>query len=449
MSKARKFVIARLFKGEPKVDDFSIEKEELPSLKNGQILCEAEYISVDPYQRAYTQWHKVGATMIGSQVARIVESRSPEYPVGRHVVASLGWRDQTVISVAPTDDDTLPPVLVPDLGDLPRSLALGVLGVTGATAYFGLLDICDPKPGEVVVVSGAAGAVGSIVGQIARIKGCKVIGIAGSDVKVSRIVESRSPDYPVGRHVVGYWDWCDRTVVNPTAKAGEILPPMLVQNYGDLPLSLSLGVLGMPGATAYFGLLDICDPKPGETVVVSGAAGAVGSIVGQIARIKGCKVIGITGSDVKVKWLKEELGFDHAINYKTVNVEKALKEAVPDGADVYFDNVGGEQSSAVIANMKHRGRISVCGCISSYNESKVPLAPVIQMYMVGKELKMEGFFVGRWLDSWDQAFKEMAQWIKEGKLKYKETVTEGFQNTPKAFIGMLRGENLGKAIVKV
>ncbi|XP_046982359.1 prostaglandin reductase 1-like [Schistocerca americana] len=333
MSKARKFVIASLFKGEPKVDDFSIEKEELPSLKNGQILCEAEYISVDPYQRAYTQRHKVGATMIGSQVARIVESRSPEYPVGRHVVASLGWRDQTVISVAPTDDDTLPPVLVPDLG--------------------------------------------------------------------------------------------------------------------DLPLSLALGVLGMPGATAYFGLLDICDPKPGEVVVVSGAAGAVGSIVGQIARIKGCKVIGIAGSDIKVKWLKEELGFDHAFNYKTVNVEKALKEAAPNGVDVYFDNVGGEQSSAVIANMRHRGRISVCGCISTYNATKVAMAPVVQMHMVGKELKMEGFIVTRWLGQWDKAFKEMAQWIKEGKLKYRETVTEGFENTPEAFIGMLRGENLGKAVVKV
>ncbi|XP_046982371.1 prostaglandin reductase 1-like [Schistocerca americana] len=333
MVNARKIVITSPFKGEPKITDFKIETEELPALQDGQILCEAEYISVDPYQRAYSQRHKVGATMLGSQV--------------------------------------------------------------------------------------------------------------------SRIVESRSPDYPVGRHVVGYWGWCDRTVVNPAAKDGEILPPMLVQNYGDLPLSLSLGVLGMPGATAYFGLLDICDPKPGETVVVSGAAGAVGSIVGQIARIKGCKVIGMTGSDVKVKWLKEELGFDHAFNYKTVNVEKALKEAAPNGVDVYFDNVGGEQSSAVIANMKHRGRISVCGCISSYNESKVPLAPVIQRYMVGKELKMEGFFVGRWLDNWDQAFNEMAQWIKEGKLKYKETVTEGFQNTPKAFIGMLRGENLGKAVVKV
>ncbi|XP_049804086.1 prostaglandin reductase 1-like [Schistocerca nitens] len=333
MPKGRKIVIASLFKGEPKVTDFKIETEELPALQDGQILCEAEYISVDPYQRAYSQRHKVGATMIGSQVARIVESRSP--------------------------------------------------------------------------------------------------------------------DYPVGRHVVGYWGWSDRTVVDPAPKGEEVLPPMLVPDLGDLPLSLSLGVLGMPGATAYFGLLDICDPKPGEVVVVSGAAGAVGSIVGQIARIKGCKVIGIAGSDLKVKWLKEELGFDYAFNYKTVNVDKALKEAAPQGIDCYFDNVGGEQSGQVIANMRHRGRISVCGCISTYNATKVPMAPVLQMHMVGKELKMEGFMVGRWWGRWDEAFTEMAQWIREGKLKYKETVTDGFQNTPQAFIGMLRGENLGKAVVKV
>ncbi|XP_047109591.1 prostaglandin reductase 1-like [Schistocerca piceifrons] len=151
----------------------------------------------------------------------------------------------------------------------------------------------------------------------------------------------------------------------------------------------------------------------------------------------------------EVKWLKEELGFHHAFNHKTVNVEKALKEATPNGVDCYFDNVGGEQSSAVISNMRQRGRISVCCCISTYNVTKVAIAPVVQMHMVGKELVMEGFMVTRLLDQWNKAFLEMAQWIEEGKLKYRETVTEGFENTPKAFIGMLRGENLGKAVVKV
>ncbi|XP_049941133.1 prostaglandin reductase 1-like [Schistocerca serialis cubense] len=338
MVKARKFVLANLFKGEPKVDDFRIEEEELPPLLDGQILCETEYISVDPYQRGFTHRYKVGATMIGSQVF---------------------W------------------------------------------------------------------------------------------LRVARIVESRSPQHPAGWHVVGTWGWRDRTVVDPTPAPDDILPLMLVPDYRDLPMSLAVGVLGMPGASAYFGLLNICHPKPGEVVVGSGAAGAVGSIVGQIARIKGCKVIGIAGSDQKVKCLKEELGFHHAFNCKTANMDKALKEAAPDGVDVYFDNVGGEQSSAVIANMRQGGRISVCGCISVYNETKVAMAPVVQMHMVGKELVLEGFMVIRWLDQWDKAFLEMAQWIKKGKLKYREAVAEGFENTPKAFIGMLRGENLGKAAVKV
>ncbi|XP_049804092.1 prostaglandin reductase 1-like [Schistocerca nitens] len=333
MSKARKFVITRLFKGEPKVSDFKLDSEDIPVLQDGQILCEAEFISVDPYQRAYTEGHGVGRTMIGSQVARIVESRADGYPAGRYVVGAWGWRDRTVVDVANADKDFLLPILVPDLG--------------------------------------------------------------------------------------------------------------------GLPLSLSLGVLGMPGATAYFGLLDICDPKPGEVVVVSGAAGAVGSIAGQIARIKGCRVIGIAGSDVKVKWVKEDLGFDQAFNYKTVNLDKALKEVAPDGVDVYFDNVGGEQSSAVIANMRHRGRIAVCGCISVYNESQVAVAPVIQMHVVSRELRMEGFVVARWSGRWDEAFRELGPWIREGRLKYRETVTDGFVNTPQAFIGMLRGENLGKAVVKV
>ncbi|XP_047109588.1 prostaglandin reductase 1-like [Schistocerca piceifrons] len=333
MPKARKIVIASLFEGEPKITDFKIETEELPALQDGQILCEAEYISVDPFQRSGTHKHKIGSTMIGAQVARILESRSL--------------------------------------------------------------------------------------------------------------------DYPVGRQVVGYWGCRDRTVVDPTPAADDILPPMLVPDIGDLPLSLSLGVLGMPGATAYFGLLDICHPKPGETVVVNGAAGAVGSIVGQIARIKGCKVIGIAGSDLKVTWLKEELGFDHAINYKTANLDKALKEVAPRGVDVFFDNVGGEQFDVVISNMRKGGRISLCGFISSYNESKLPTMPAIHMHMIGRELRMEGFLVSRWWGRWDQAFMEMAQWIREGKLKYRETVTDGFQNMPRAFIGMLRGENLGKAVVKV
>ncbi|PSN31183.1 putative NADP-dependent oxidoreductase YfmJ, partial [Blattella germanica] len=181
--------------------------------------------------------------------------------------------------------------------------------------------------------------------------------------------------------------------------------------------------------TAYFGFKELCQPKPGETVVVSGAGGAVGSHVGQMAHILGCKVIGFVGSDEKVKWLTEELKFDYAYNY-------------------HKTRVGGRMSSAVISCMREFGRVAICGSISSYNEKETPLAPIIQPFVVGKQLKMEGFFVSRWKDRWMEGINQNLKWIQEGKLKWKETVTTGFENIPKAFIGMLKGENTRKAVVK-
>nr|CAD7601684.1 unnamed protein product [Timema genevievae] len=264
------------------------------------------------------------------------------------------------------------------------------------------------------------------------------------------IVESRNPKFPVGKLVVGTFGWRTKSVVDVN-KPGDIdLPkPYLLPDFKGLPESLAVGFLGMPGNTAYFGFLEICKPKPGEVVVVSGAAGAVGSIVGQIAKIKGCKVIGFAGSDDKVKWLVEELGFDAAYNYKTKDIAEALEEAAPEGVDCYFDNVGGRLSSTVIQKMRSFGRISVCGSISSYNSSSLPEAPIIQPAVLVNQLTIQGFVVGRWMDQWQDGLKQLVQWTKEGKLKYQETVTEGFENTPKAFISMLRGENLGKAVVKV
>ncbi|XP_049771171.1 prostaglandin reductase 1-like [Schistocerca cancellata] len=377
MSKARKFVITRLFKGDPRVSDFKLDSEDIPALQDGQILCEAEYISVDPYQRAYTEGHGVGRTMIGSQRWSFKPGAAlgPMWPVFNSLlISNAHWYSYTCHS-------------------------------------------SNISP---------------------RVHSC----VGSQNLCIVRTSKELTSHFRA-------WGWRDRTVVDVANADKDFLPPMLVPDLGGLPLSLSLGVLGMPGATAYFGLLHICDPKPGEVVVVSGAAGAVGSIAGQIARIKGCRVIGIAGSDVKVKWVKNELGFDQAFNYNTVNLDKALKEAAPDGVDVYFNNVGGEQSSAVIANMRHRGRIAACGCISVYNGSQVAVAPVIQMHVVSRELRMEGFVVARWSGRWDEAFRELGPWIREGRLKYRETVTDGFVNTPQAFIGMLRGENLGKAVVKV
>lgn len=212
--------------------------------------------------------------------------------------------------------------------------------------------------------------------------------------------------------------------------------------------SLGLGVLGMPGNTVYFGFLELCEPKAGETVAITGAAGAVGSLVGQVAKLKGCKVIGFAGSDEKCKWLEKEYGFDKALNYKSPNLFKQLKESSPDGIDIFFDNVGGEVSSMVFSRMNNYGRISVCGAISAYNGETIKV-PAVQPLFVFKQLKMQGFLVWRYENRWMEGLNEMVKLVQQGKLKHHETITEGFENTPKAFIEMLRGKNFGKAIVKV
>ncbi|XP_063240679.1 prostaglandin reductase 1-like isoform X2 [Bacillus rossius redtenbacheri] len=254
MVKARRFVLAKHFVGEPKEDDFELVEEELPDLKDGEIRVEAVALSVDPYMRPYSVNHPVGTTMFGSQVARIVESRSEAYPVGKLVVGQFGWRERAVVDVGKQDLTGLPkPYIVPDFKGLSKSLALGVLGMTGNTAYFGFLELCKPKAGE--------------------------------------------------------------------------------------------------------------------TVAVTGAAGAVGSTVGQIAKIKGCKVIGFAGSDDKVKWLTSELGFDHAFNYKTTDIDEALKKAAPNGIDCYFDNLRSSNGQLSGNNSRWKVSLSNAGRIGGSRES--------------------------------------------------------------------------------
>lgn len=266
------------------------------------------------------------------------------------------------------------------------------------------------------------------------------------------MIESKNANFPVGAYVCGSFGWRTHTVFNLNAADKSFsMNPYVLPSFGDLPLSLGLGHLGMPGNTAYFGFLEICKPKAGEVVVVSGAAGAVGSLVGQLAKIKGCKVIGIAGSDEKCAWLTNEMGFDHAINYKTEAVADILKKYAPDGIDCYFDNVGGGISSIVINQMREFGRISVCGSISSYNlpVTEWPKVPIMQPSFVFKQLKMEGFIVSRWIGNWFDGISQLKQWTDEGKLKFRETITNGFENMPSALISMLSGQNFGKAIVKV
>eukprot|EP00731_Ephydatia_muelleri_P016525 Em0009g949a len=341
---AKKYVLKSHFQGLPKREDLEIVEEELPPLKDGEILTETLWLSVDPYMRPYSQRMKLGDTMIGELVAKVTESKNPGYAVGDVIVTNVGWRTHTI------------------LGE----------------SFF----------------------------------------------------QQSMP------------------------KIRKVDPSI------NLPSSTAVGILGMPG------------PKSGETLVVTGAAGAVGSAVGQIAKIKGCRVVGFAGSDDKVAYLKS-IGFDEAINYKTVtSISDAVKKACPNGVDMFFDNVGGEFFEVVLSQMNTFGRVSVCGCISQYNLEEPPkdvvwvagayLGPVVVMCIIlvstrpvsslilFHQLKVEGFLVWRWnIEEWAASFKEIAQWIQEGKLKYEETVTEGFDKMFDAFLGLFKGENLGKAVVKV
>jgi NADPH:quinone reductase len=258
---------------------------------------------------------------------------------------------------------------------------------------------------------------------------------------VGEIIESNSTGLQPGDFVAGYWGWQDHAVAS--ASWLQKLDP------GLAPISTALGVLGMPGMTAYFGFLDLCHPKAGETVVVSGAAGAVGSLVGQIAKLHGCRVIGIAGGDDKIAHIVADLGFDGAFNYKTTTDYVAkLKELCPSGIDCYFDNVGGVISDAVFALLNPFGRVSVCGQISQYNLQHPEPGPRLLSQILVKQLKVEGFIVTRFQERWPQGIAQMARWIQEGKLRYREDIVMGFENTPRAFIDMLEGKNTGKMLVK-
>lgn len=258
---------------------------------------------------------------------------------------------------------------------------------------------------------------------------------------VGQVIESRNPDVPEGTYVNGMLNWEEYTV----AKGSHLrkVDPDLA------PLSYYLGILGMPGMTAWYGLLHIGKPKKGETVYVSAASGAVGQVVGQIAKVKGARVVGSVGDDAKLAYILDEIGFDAGFNYKTVESYGAgLRETCPDGIDVYFENVGGKMLDAVLARVNPFARIVACGMISQYNLEK-PEGVHNLVNIVGNRVLMQGFIVSDHFDMMPQFEKEMAGWLKDGKLKYRETFTRGIENAPQAFIGMLKGENMGKAVVQI
>ncbi|TDD76950.1 NADP-dependent oxidoreductase [Flavobacterium caseinilyticum] len=258
---------------------------------------------------------------------------------------------------------------------------------------------------------------------------------------LATVLESKSDLFKTGDVVLGSLPWSEKMIASDKN----------LQKIESTVESLTyyLGILGMTGLTAYFGLMHIGKPKAGETVVVSGAAGAVGIVVGQIAKIHGARVIGIAGSDEKASLLKQEFGYDDVINYKTTgNIKNAIANLCPNGVDVYFDNVGGEISDAVIQNLNFHARIALCGQISLYNSTKIPLGPRIQPMLLTRSVLMQGFIISNFQKDFPEGIAQLSKWVNEGKLKFTETIIEGFDQLPAALLGLFKGENKGKMIVK-
>ncbi|GER59545.1 putative NADP-dependent oxidoreductase YfmJ [Patiriisocius marinus] len=259
---------------------------------------------------------------------------------------------------------------------------------------------------------------------------------------VAKVTASKNDNFKNGDYVSGMLAWKTHQVSN-----GEGL---LKVDGSQAPLSTYLGVLGMTGLTAYLGLNQIGKPVAGETIVVSGAAGAVGSVVGQIAKIIGLNVIGIAGTDEKIKMLKTKFGFDAGINYNTSKDIKAdIAKAAPNGVDIYFDNVGGPISDAVLFNINRLARIIICGAISVYNSTETPMSVSVQPFLVKNSALMQGFIVSNYAEKFPEAIQQLSAWLSEGKLTYTETIVEGFENIPNAFIDLFEGKNKGKMIVKI
>ncbi len=259
---------------------------------------------------------------------------------------------------------------------------------------------------------------------------------------VGEVVKSNHPNFKVGDIVEDRLGWQEYAIGGgPSLRKVD---PALA------PISTANGVLGMPGMTAYFGLFEVGQPKPGETVVVSAASGAVGQVVGQLAKIAGCRAVGIAGGAKKCAFVKDTLGLDDCIDYKAgKDLPAAVKAACPNGVDVYFDNVGGAVSDAVFLNLNFFARVSLCGSISQYNAAGAEMGPRLLGLFVGRRVNMRGFIVSDFALKVEPARRQMGEWVRSGRIKYKEDIVEGLDKAPRAFIGLLRGENFGKLQVKV
>jgi hypothetical protein len=259
---------------------------------------------------------------------------------------------------------------------------------------------------------------------------------------VGEVIQSRHPDFKTGDLAFGDFGWQEYASVPGQS---------LMKQPHVTPLSHLLSVYGVSGLTAYFGVLDVGHSKPGETIVISAAAGAVGSFAGQIARIVGCRTVGIAGGAEKCRWLTEELGYDRAVDYKAGPISESLKAACPNGIDVYFDNVGGETFEAALAQMNLNGRIACCGVVSTYDSASQPAHGPrgVPFLLVVKRLTMRGFIVSDFFGRRDEALAQLRSWVEDGRLKVIEDIVEGFENLPEALVGLLHGKNRGKRMVKM
>ncbi|HJN46187.1 MAG: NADP-dependent oxidoreductase [Acidobacteria bacterium] len=259
---------------------------------------------------------------------------------------------------------------------------------------------------------------------------------------VSQVVESRHPDYPVGAFVFGYFGWQEYALGSRGLMPSQVFVP-------EHPLPRYLGVLGGTGLTAYFGLLEVGRAEAGQTVLVSGAAGATGSVAAQIGKITGCRVVGIAGGGQKCAWLTGELGLDAAIDYKSEDVGARLTQTCPDGVDVYFDNVGGAILEAAIAHMAQGGRIACCGMIAGYNAATPQPGPANLFLLIARRITMTGFLVMDYAARFDEARRDLSAWLADGRLRAREDVQEGFENIPTTFLRLFTGQNIGKQVLKV
>ncbi len=258
---------------------------------------------------------------------------------------------------------------------------------------------------------------------------------------VAKVIKSEADNFNVGDYVTGVLPW--QKIITVDAQKVDPIPSK------EVPLYLYLSVLGMPGMTAYTGLLEIGKPKQGETVVVSAASGAVGSVVGQIAKIKGARVVGIAGGDEKTSYLTDTLGFDVVVDYKRDDFAEKLEQAVPDGIDVYYENVGGALSDEVFKHLNQFARVPVCGAISTYNNTEAELGPRIQETLVKSQALMQGFVVAQFSDHFKEASEQLAKWVSEAKIKSEVTIDNGFNQLPTAFRKLFSGDNFGKQVVQV